>query len=91
MGEEGDDIMLGDALDLVDAVDVEGDVPGAVPDRLGAFLRNDPDLGQRIAGMRLDLEPDAEARLGLPDGDHFGAGIAGDHGLWLRRDFEGWP
>jgi hypothetical protein len=29
--------------------------------------------------MRLDLEPDFEARLGLPDGGHFRAGIAGYH------------
>jgi hypothetical protein len=29
--------------------------------------------------MRLDLEPDLEARLRLPDRGHFRAGIAGDH------------
>jgi hypothetical protein len=29
--------------------------------------------------MRLDLEPDLEAGLGLPDGSHFRAGIAGNH------------
>ena len=79
MGEEGDDVVLGHALDLVDARHVEGDVPGLLPDRLGAFLRDHADLGQRVAGMRLDLEPDAEPRLRLPDLDHRGAGIAGDH------------
>ena len=36
-------------------------------------------LGQRVGGMRLDLEPDLETRLRLPDGGHFRAGIAGDH------------
>jgi hypothetical protein len=29
--------------------------------------------------MRLDLEPDLEAGLRLPDGGHFRAGVAGDH------------
>ncbi len=33
----------------------------------------------RVGGMRLDLEPDLEAGLRLPDGGHFGAGITGDH------------
>ncbi len=38
MGQEGDDVMLGDALDLVDAVHVEGDVAGLGPDVLRASL-----------------------------------------------------
>jgi hypothetical protein len=79
MGQEGDDVVLGLALDLVDAVDVEGHVLALGPDRLCGLLRDDAELGQRVAGVRLDLEPDAEAGLGRPDGDHFGAGIAGDH------------
>ena len=57
----------------------ERDVPRLLPDRLGALLGDDADLGERVAGVRLDLEPDLEARLGRPDRDHFGAGIAGDH------------
>ena len=67
-------------LDLVDARDVERDaLPRLLPDRLRRFLRDDADLGQRVAGVGLDLEPDAEARLGRPDRGHLGAGIAGDH------------
>ena len=50
----------------------------------GGFLRDDAELGQRVAGMRLDLEPDAETGLGLPDGDHLGAGIARNHRLTFR-------
>jgi hypothetical protein len=33
--------------------------------------------------VRLDLVPDAEFGFGRPDGGHFGAGIAGDHGAAL--------
>jgi hypothetical protein len=79
MGEEGDDVMLGDALDLVDALDIEGGAAALLPDRLRGFLRDHAELGQRVAGMGLDLEPDAEAGLRRPDGDHFRPGITGDH------------
>ena len=73
VGQEGDDVVLGDALDLVDALDVESHMPRFLPDRPGAFLRNDADLGQRVASVGLDLEPDPEPRLRLPDANHFGA------------------
>ncbi len=79
MGQEGDDVVLGLALDLVDAGDVEGRVLGLGPDRLGGVLRDDAEFRQRVRRMRLDLEPDLEARLRLPDRGHFGTGIAGDH------------
>ncbi|MNL50346.1 hypothetical protein D3C87_1733570 [compost metagenome] len=79
MRQEGDDVMLGDTLDLVDARDVEDGVLRLGPDRRGGLLRNDAELGQPIGGMGLDLEPDAEAGLRLPDSDHLGAGIARDH------------
>ena len=77
VGQEGDDVVLGLALDRVDPVDLERALR---PDRGGGFLRHDAQLGERVGGMRLDLEPDAEARLGRPDRGHLGAGIAGDHG-----------
>ena len=38
------------------------------------------ELGQRVGRVRLDLEPDAEARLRVPDRGHFGPGVAWDHG-----------
>ena len=79
MGEEGDDVVLGLALDLVDPRDVEGGVLGLGPDRLGGLLRDHAEFGLRVRRMRLDLEPDLEAGLRLPDGGHFRAGVAGNH------------
>ena len=80
MRQEGDDVVLGLALDLVDAVDVKGGILGLGPDGLCRFLGNGAKFRQRVGRMRLDLEPDLEAGLRLPNGGHFGTGIAGDHG-----------
>ena len=82
MGEEGDDVVLDLALDRVDALDVENRLSGLVPDHRRRRLRHDAELGQRIGRMGLDLEPDAIARLRLPDRGHDRAAVAGDH----RRD-----
>ena len=79
MGKEGDDVVLHLALDRVDARDVELRVLAFLPDRLGGALRDQAELGHGIGGMRLDLEPDAVARLRVPDRRHFGSGIARDH------------
>ena len=79
VGEEGDDVVLGLALDLVDPRHVEGGVLALGPDGFGGFLRDHAEFRQRVRRMRLDLEPDLEARLRLPDRGHFRAGIAGDH------------
>jgi hypothetical protein len=81
MGQEGDDVVLGLALDLVDARDVEGGRFAALfPDRLGGFLlRDDAEVSARcVAGMRLDLEPDAE----LEDS---GSTRCADHRVGLRE------
>ena len=59
MGQEGDHVVLGHRLDLVDAGDVELDVL-RLPDRRGGRLRDHPERGLGVGGMRLDLEPDAE-------------------------------
>ena len=66
MGEEGDDVVLGLALDLVDPRDIEGGVLGLGPDRPGGLLRDHAQFRLRISRMRLDLEPDLEARLRPP-------------------------
>src|SRR5687768_16915955 len=76
-GKEGDDVVPRLALDLVDARHVE---TAPLPDGLAPLLGDEPELGHRIASMRLDLEPDAEPVLRLPDADHFWAAVARDHG-----------
>ena len=77
IGQKGDDVVFGLRLDLVDA----GDFPlAALPDRLGGGGGYDAECRLGIAGMRLDLEPDAELVLGRPDGGHFGTAVTRDHG-----------
>src|SRR5476651_867654 len=80
MGEEGDDVMLDLALDLVDPRHVELGVFALFPEFLRRLFRHHAQLGQRVGGVRLDLEPDAEFAFGRPDRNHLFAGIAGDHG-----------
>ncbi len=76
VGEEGDDVVAGLALDRLDALDFE---PAALPQRGRRFRRDDADGRLRVAGMCLDLEPEAEAVGRLPDPAHRGAAVAGDH------------
>ena len=71
MGEEGDDVVLGLALDLLDARDVELGVLALGPDFRRRCLGDDPEFGHGVGGMRLDLEPDAKARFRRPDRRHF--------------------
>ncbi len=75
-GQEGDDVVLDLGLDGIDAGDVE------IP--LGADHRNDlfgddAEFGLGLAGQGLDLQPDAEAVVRLPDAGHLRAGITWDH------------
>ena len=78
MGQEGDDVMPCLRLDLVDAVNVERALAG-LPDSLGILAGDLADLGHGVAGMGLDLEPNAELGGGLPEPDHFLAGVSFDH------------
>ena len=79
IGEESHDVVFGLALDVFDARDVELGVLALGPDFGGGRLRDDPKLGHGIGGVRLDLEPDAKARLRRPDRRHFGPGVTGYH------------
>ena len=60
MGQEGDDVVLDLGLDRVDARDIEG--RGAPLSRMvfAASFGISAELGHRVGGVRLDLEPDAE-------------------------------
>ena len=77
--QEGDDVVLHLALDRVDARHVEDGVAAALPDLGRGLLRHEAELGHGVEGVRLDLEPDAEARLRRPDVGHFRAAVARDH------------
>ncbi len=79
-GQESDDVVLGHRLDCIDRFDIDcrlGLPP--VPQRLRGALRDHAEFAQFISRVSLDFEPDAVARLGLPDRGHRGAGVAGDH------------
>ena len=79
VGQERDHVVPGHLLDLVDPRHVEPGLVALFPDRFRRRLGDHADFRHRLGGIGLDLEPDAEARLGRPDGGHLGAGIAGDH------------
>ena len=85
MSQEGDHVVLGCALDRVDAVHIEDGVAALLPDGARGLLGDDPEFGHGVGRMRLDLEPDAEAGLRVPDRGHLGAGIAGDHCTSLKK------
>ncbi len=76
VGQKGDHVVVGLALDLVDALDLEG---AALPHRARRTLRDDAERRLRVAGMGLDLEPDAEPVFRRPDPGHLGAAVARDH------------
>ena len=86
--QEGDDVVFGHAFDLVDLRDplirVGFVSPG--PDGLGGVFRDDTQIGQRVAGMRLDQEPDVEPVRGFPDIGHFLAAVTRDHATVLPDD-----
>ena len=90
IGQKGYDVMVGFALNLINAGNFEG---ALIPDFSSGFFRDHAQFGLGIAGMRLDLEPNLKLTLGRPDGRHFGARIARDHGLdpccWPELRFTG--
>ena len=75
--------MLGDGLDPVDRLDV--DLPERIvvvgrADRRGVLRGDHADPAHRLGREHLNLPPDAVAIIGRPNGRHFGARIAGNHG-----------
>ena len=84
VGEERDDVVVGDGLELVDALDLERGGRADVRGLLGGDARL-PQLGLRLAREDLDLLPDLELVLELPDAGHLGTGVARDHGEAFQR------
>ncbi len=82
-GQEGDHVMPGDRFDRIDRCDIDVAEEVAVirlADRRCVLRGDHPDAAHRLGREYLDPPPDPVAVLGAPDGRHFGAGIAGDHG-----------
>ena len=90
MGQKSDHIMLGDSFNLVDARYVECDVLG-FPNRLGIGAWYHAQIGLCVTGVGFDLVPDPELGLWRPDGNHVGAGVAGNHTKSLLSCLEDAP
>jgi hypothetical protein len=76
IGQKSDDVVLRLAFDLINAGDFE---LALFPNGLGGIGGDDAQGDQCVHRVRFDFEPDLETGFGFPDGDHFGAGITGDH------------
>ena len=79
MGQEGDNVVLYLALNLIDALDVKHCIASLCPDGRCRICRNDAQLRHLIGGVSLDLEHDTKTGLGVPDLGEGGTGIARDH------------
>src|SRR4051812_38097456 len=66
-GGESDDIVLGDLLDFLDAIDVEG---GARANVARSVVWNDPGTGHRVGRGNFDLQPGLVLPLVAPDATH---------------------
>ena len=78
VGEKGDHVVAGVALDLVDAPDLEG---AALAQRGGDPLRHDAQGLHGLGRQGFDLQHDAKAVFRFPDGGHAGARVTRDHGF----------
>ena len=80
-GGEGDDIVLHQLFDFVDAWDVETGVLAQQPRGLNG---DDAQFGQRFGGGELHFEPLLEAVLVAPDPAHVGTCVSGNHKKTIR-------
>ena len=90
VGEEGDHVVPGLALDRIDLHGIDQRVRVLVDRAIERFRRRRRRLAERdlsVERMALDLQPDREAGLRCPDGNHLRPGIARDHGV-SRRGME---
>ncbi len=77
VGEEGDDVMLGLGLDLLDAGHLEA---GLLPDMGHGGLGNQAVEGHGLQGGQLHLEPGVKFIFFRPDAGHLGSAVAWNHG-----------
>ena len=90
IGEEGDDVVAGLALDRIDLLGIDQRGMVGADRTLKRRRRCRRRLAERDLGierMALDLEPDGEPGLRRPDRGHLRARITRDHGL-SRRGIE---
>ena len=87
--DEGGRVVVGDALDLRDALRRRHLDLGA--DRLDGVRRNRPELGERVERGELDLEPRRKLPLVRPDPGHGWTGVAGNHWTQSRGPDPGPP
>ena len=75
---------------LLDLGDLRDGKPRPLPDFRGVRLRNLAELGHRLAGEGLDLQPDLELALVRPELAHLRPGITIDHAAKIkaRRETE---
>ena len=73
--DEGGDVVVGDALALLDRGGVDR---CPLADRLGVGWRDHAELGPRLDREELDLEPGGEPRLVGEQLGHLGQGVARD-------------
>ena len=82
-GQEGDDVVLDDLLDLLDPGDREA---GLGLDGLQGGRGDLPEPGPGLADGELDVEPPAVAVLVGPNAAHLGEGVAFDHLSSILRE-----
>ena len=81
-GGKGDDVVLGDLLDFLDAFDVE---PAALPDVARRVRGDDAGARHRVGRSRFDLQPGFVFPVVAPDATHFRTGVASDHRCGIIR------
>ncbi len=74
--DEGDDVVVGRALDLVDALDIDA---CSRLERFEDLGRDQATRGEGAADGQLDPEHGLESGLFRPDGAHLGERVAADH------------
>ena len=76
VGQKGNNIMFGFALNFVNAINFKG---AALPNCGGRFGRNNTKFCLRVTRMGFNFKPNLELAFLRPNGGHFRPGIPRDH------------